>query len=80
MEFSFSLVQTAFKCTSCPIVQGSRLWYRPLPGGGKSRERLAVSKQNSHRFHMKNFNPKKQERSEKYDTSDLLLLCMTSYH
>jgi hypothetical protein len=35
----------AFKFTWYLIVQGGRLWYLPFSGGGKFKERLAVSKQ-----------------------------------
>jgi hypothetical protein len=46
------------------IVQGNRLWYSPLSAVGKFRERLAVSKQIRHRFHMEKFNLKKLNEVE----------------
>jgi hypothetical protein len=35
------------------------IWWWPLSGGGKNRERLALNKQISHRFLTEMFNPKK---------------------
>jgi hypothetical protein len=46
----------AFKYAWCPIIQGSRLWYGPLSDVGKDRERLAVNKQESNKFHIERFN------------------------
>jgi hypothetical protein len=42
------------------IIQGSRL----PPGGGKVRERLAVSKQTTHRVHVERFSLKKLNEVE----------------
>jgi hypothetical protein len=54
----------AIKCTSNPIVKRSKLCYWTLSGGGKFRDRLAVSKQITLKFHMERFSLKKLNEVE----------------
>jgi hypothetical protein len=54
--------EMTFKCTSCPIFQGSRLCYCDIDHYlvvAKVRERLAVSKQTMHILNMVRLNLKK---------------------
>jgi hypothetical protein len=65
----FNRQEMAFKRThtSCPIFQGSRLCYCDIDHYllvAKVREKLAVSKQTMHIFHMERFNLKQMNAVE----------------